>query len=231
MNKTRVLERLKAYGTVQNRKIYARHGMTGKFYGVSYANLGKLRKEIKTDQRLAEQLWGSRIKDAQVLATMVADPSAFKASLLDSWVEDVDCRGIAGAFSTVAAKTRFGKNRMQKWTRSKNTWAKVVGWYMVPDLTRMPGALTGAECEALLETIEDTIQGSGNWVRYAMNNALIGLGTWAPKLEKQAIAAARRIGKIEVDHGETGCKTPDAVTYIPKAAAHARKQATKHKRG
>ena len=32
--------------------------------------------------------------------------------------------------------------------------------------------------------------------------------------------AAKRIGKVEVDHGETGCKTQDAVTYIQKAKAH-----------
>jgi hypothetical protein len=28
---------------------------------------------------------------------------------------------------------------------------------------------------------------------------------------------AARIGKVKVDHGETGCKTPDAVPYIKKA--------------
>lgn len=27
---------------------------------------------------------------------------------------------------------------------------------------------------------------------------------------------AARIGKVEVDHGETGCKTPDAAVYIRK---------------
>jgi len=33
------------------------------------------------------------------------------------------------------------------------------------------------------------------------------------------LAAAKRIGKVEVDHGETSCKTPDASTYIRKAVA------------
>lgn len=36
-------------------------------------------------------------------------------------------------------------------------------------------------------------------------------------LRKKAIEAAKRIGKVEVDHGETYCKTPDAVPYIEKA--------------
>lgn len=40
-----------------------------------------------------------------------------------------------------------------------------------------------------------------------------------PKLEKIAIAAAVRIGPVEVDHGETACKAPEAVSYIEKTVA------------
>ena len=46
-------------------------------------------------------------------------------------------------------------------------------------------------------------------------------------MEKKAIAAAKRIGRVEVDHGETGCKTPDAAAYIKKTAAHHRKKANR----
>ena len=35
-----------------------------------------------------------------------------------------------------------------------------------------------------------------------------------------ALAAAKRIGTVEVDHGETGCQTPDAGPYIRKTVAH-----------
>ena len=47
MNKTQVLKQLKSLGTEQNRKIYARHGVKNELFGVSFANLGKLKKEIK----------------------------------------------------------------------------------------------------------------------------------------------------------------------------------------
>ena len=40
---------------------------------------------------------------------------------------------------------------------------------------------------------------------------------------------AKRIGKIEVDHGETGCQTPDAASYIKKTVAHGKKKKTKTK--
>jgi len=60
-------------------------------------------------------------------------------------------------------------------------------------------------------------------VRNAMNNALIAIGIRNPHLEKKAIAAAQKIGKVEVDHGETGCKTPDAIPYIQKSLDRKRK--------
>ena len=49
-----------------------------------------------------------------------------------------------------------------------------------------------------------------------MNRALIAIGRRTPPLRRAATAAAKRIGPVEVDHGETGCKTPDAVAAITK---------------
>ena len=42
MDSKRILKQLESLGTAQNREVYARHGVTGKAFGVSYANLGKL---------------------------------------------------------------------------------------------------------------------------------------------------------------------------------------------
>lgn len=47
----------------------------------------------------------------------------------------------------------------------------------------------------------------------------IAIGTRSETLEAKALAAAARIGKVIVDHGQTNCKTPDAVSYIKKARA------------
>ena len=82
--------------------------------------------------------------------------------------------------------------------------------------------LTEAELEDYLDTIESRIHGSRNRTRYSMNSALIAIGIRSPRLERKAQAAARRIGEVQVDHGETGCKTPDAAAYIEKAVAKKR---------
>lgn len=73
---------------------------------------------------------------------------------------------------------------------------------------------------ACLAEIESDIHGSPNRVRHAMNQALICIGVRNNALRKKALAVAKRIGKVEVDHGETGCKTPDAASYIDNTLAH-----------
>jgi len=223
MNKTEAMKQLRAMGTAQNRKVYARHGVAGPGFGVSYANLGKLKKSIKVDHELARSLWASGNHDARVLATMIADPQQITAKDLDQWVEQLDSYPITDAFAGLAAGSPLASKRVAKWTGSKEEWVSSAGWGLVTRLALADGALTDSACEKHLKTIESKIHKAPNRTRYAMNGALIAIGMRNATLGKQATAAAKRIGKVEVDHGETGCKTPDAAAYIQKAAARKRK--------
>jgi hypothetical protein len=58
-----------------------------------------------------------------------------------------------------------------------------------------------------------------------MNLTVICIGIRNAALRKLALASAKRIGKVEVDHGDTNCKTPDAAAYIKKTIAHQREMA------
>lgn len=44
-----VKKELEALGNAQNRKVYKRHRSDKNLFGVSYVNLNKLKKKIKTD--------------------------------------------------------------------------------------------------------------------------------------------------------------------------------------
>ena len=83
------MDKLKSMGTARNRKIYARHGVGQKQFGVSWANLGKLKKTIKTNHALAVQLWKTANHDARILATMIADPKMVDSKLLEMWAKDL----------------------------------------------------------------------------------------------------------------------------------------------
>jgi len=64
--------------------------------------------------------------------------------------------------------------------------------------------------------VVDEIHDQSNEVKAAMNGFVIAAGSYLPDITKKAKAAAKKIGKVTVDQGQTACKTPDALAYIEK---------------
>ena len=219
---------LEALGTAQNRKVYARHGINAPMYGVSYANLNKMVRKIKLDQPLAEALWATGNHDARALATRIADPSMMNADKLDVWARDIDNSILAGELGALASTSRTGLTRFRKWTSRRGEWVATAGWNTFTEMVLNDhGDIDEALLDACLERIETRIHSQPNRVRYAMNNALIAIGTFNANYRDRAIAAAKRIGPVVVDHGDTNCKTPDAVRYIQKSFARKEKKRMK----
>jgi 3-methyladenine DNA glycosylase AlkD len=218
---------LKARGTEQIIDIYTRHGVPGDTYGVSFAHLRAVARRIHTDQKLAAKLWGSGNHDARVLATMVADPSAISSAELDVWARDLDNYILCDAFSGLAGKTPFVDEKIDRWCALKSEWRAAAGWNLVAGSAMSQDEIDNDYYLACLAEIESDIHGSPNRVRHAMNQALICIGLRNPALRKRALAAAKRIGRVEVDHGETGGQTPDAVAYIDRAPAHGKQQSAR----
>ncbi|MEW6251608.1 MAG: DNA alkylation repair protein [Planctomycetota bacterium] len=236
MTAAEVLRRLARLGTEQNRATYRRHGVGPELYGVSYANLEKLRRELAGEiragrldaQALAAELWATGNHDARVLATRIADPAALDRRTLEAWAAGLDNYVLTDAFAVLAARTAAARDCFERWSRSQNEWRGRAGWLILGQLALQESSQEAAAREkqpeldfaAHLATIEHEIHSRKNRVRDAMNSALIAIGLRSAELQARALAAATRIGKVEVDHGETGCKTPDAAAYIRKATAH-----------
>ncbi len=77
---------------------------------------------------------------------------------------------------------------------------------------------------AKLVELENGIHAAQNRVKHARVMGLISIGLRSAKLE--ALAEAKRIEKVDVDHGETSCVTLEPIAYMAKAKARkARKKA------
>jgi 3-methyladenine DNA glycosylase AlkD len=212
-----VMKELEACGSPQYRKTWARHGIKGEMFGVSYANLYRLQKAIKLDQALAEQLWATGNHDARVLATLIADPQAVGDKQLEDWAKSLGNYSITEMFAQLVARTPLARKKAEKWNKSKDEFCGQAGWSLLARLALQDQTLPDEYFESYLQVIESDIHQRKNRVRYGMNGALIAIGMRNEKLEKRALAVAAKIGKVEVDHGETNCKTPDAAEYIKKA--------------
>lgn len=229
MNLNSALRELKRRGTAQNRKAYRRHGVGENMYGVSLADLRLLAKQIKTDQDLAVQLWATGNHDAQVLATLIADPAQFDAKTLDAWSKDLGNYVIADQFAGLAARTSYWRKKAEKWHTARGEWIGRAGWNLIGQLALHEPALPDSYFEPYLSEIETGIHQQKNRVREAMNNVLIAIGARSASLQEKALSAAKTIGPVEIDHGETNCRTPDAAEYILRTVAHRHNTALKEK--
>jgi 3-methyladenine DNA glycosylase AlkD len=127
MNAAQTLRKLAALGTAQNRRAYARHGVKQTF-GVSYASLGKLARELRGRHELALELWATANHDARVLATMVADPARLGARELGRWVKELDNYVVTDAFAELAARSPAGQKAALKWLSASEEWVSAAGW-------------------------------------------------------------------------------------------------------
>jgi 3-methyladenine DNA glycosylase AlkD len=220
------MKTLESLGAAQNRKVYARHGAGPNMFGVSFASLYKLQKKIRTDHDLACRLWATGNYDARALAILIADPARMSEKDLDAWVADARQYTLVDILVRhLASKTPHVRKKMEAWTRSDDEYVGQAGWDLLGGMAMNAEGLPDSYFERYLKIIEKNIHKAKNRTRHAMNGALIAIGLRNPKLEKFALAAAGRIGKVEVDHGETNCKTLDAAAYIKKTGEYRKRKA------
>jgi len=219
------MQELERLGTEQNRKVYSRHGVGENFYGVSFANLEAMRKRIKKDHNLALQLWATGNHDARVLATKIADPARLDLDTINAWLFDLDNYIVADSFADLVMKTPYARQLAETWVDSENEWTGRAGWHLIALLALHDPALPDDFFEPYLAAIAREIHARKNRTREGMNSALIAIGIRDAALQAKAIETAQKVGKVHIDHGDTSCKTPDAVPYILKTRARAEARA------
>jgi 3-methyladenine DNA glycosylase AlkD len=212
-----IMAALEAAGSEQTRKTYARHGVAIPMFGVSFATLKTLLKKIKVDHELALALWKTGNFDARNLAVKVVDPARMSRADLERWSKEPTARMCGSYVAHVAAEGPHALACVEPWLASANAQQRTIGWKLVGVLAMLDETLADAWFEPHLVALERDIRRAPNEVREAMNHALIQIGSRNPELRKAATAAATRIGKVEIDHGDTACKTPEAVPTIDKA--------------
>lgn len=221
MSLNEAMSTLEKAGTAQTRKTYARHGGKEPMFGVSFADFKTLTKRIKVDHELAQGLWKTGNLDARILAVKIADPARMSAKDLDVWASEDTARMCGGYVAHLAAEGPHARSRAEAWLASRSARQRAFGWVLAGILALRDEGLPASWFTALLATLEKSIHTAPNEEREAMNGALISIGCRDAALRKAALAAARRIGPVDIDHGDTDCKTPSAADSIEKAWAYA----------
>lgn len=219
---------LKGLGSPSIKKVMVRHGAQEPYFGVKIEDLKKISKRLMKElspaerQALVLKLYATGCGDAMYLAGLAADDEAMTREDLVQWIKAANWAMINEyTVPWVAAGSKHGKELAREWIESPeeriasagwNTWTSIVG-------TRPDEELDLAELKRLLARVEKSIHSAPNRVRYTMNGYVIALAAHVAPLSETAVAAAKRIGVVEVDMGDTSCQVPFAPEYIEKVIA------------
>ena len=211
-----VMAILESLGTEQTCKTWKRHGATGPMFGVLFGELFKLMKRIDVDHELARQLWATGNVDARNLAMKIADPLAMTSDELDRWAIENSMHMCSLYIATLAAEGPHARNKLRKWLDSSNERLRASGWKLLGRLSELDESFPEDQLLSGVEVIEKSIHNAPNEMKSDMNRTLITIGGRSSTMRKAVLAAAKRIGKVTIDHGDTACKTPDVAETVEK---------------
>lgn len=211
-----VAEALKAASDPQIKTIYERRNPAATAWGVRFADMGKLVKQIEPDAELAYGLWELGAAEPRIVAIRVLPRGMISAAKAESWVQQMDFPILPDEFAKVVFHSPFAREKMEEWVESDNDYVQRTGWALLYGFAGDPGATySNDEWRGWLDRIARTIHDAPNWSRESMNNLPIAIGLRDPELFEPAIEAARSYGKVSVFHGDkTNCKVNDAVELL-----------------
>jgi 3-methyladenine DNA glycosylase AlkD len=217
MTAAEVMAELERLGTEQTKKTFLRHGAKEPFFGVKIGDLKVIQKKVKKDHALALALYDTGNSDAMYLAALISDPKQMTKAQLQKWMKGAYWHMLASyTVPWVAAESRFGAELARAWIDSPKELTAIAGWFTWSSLVGITPDedLDLDELAELLDRVEARIHKAKNREKSAMNGFVIAAGGSVEPLLPKAKAVAKAIGTVEVDHGDTSCKTPNALDYL-----------------
>ena len=214
-----ILKELKSLGTEQTRKIYKRHGAADTVYGIKIGDMKPIQKRIKKDYKLALDLYDTGIPDVQYFAGLIADDEKMTKSDLNKWARNAQWPMVSScAVAWTASGGPHGFEQGLKWIEAKTEKVRQTGWSTLSSHASITPdeEIDLAAYRKLLDRVARDIRQAPNGERDTMNMFVIAVGCFIAPLKDAALKAAKKIGRVEIDMGETECKVFDATEYIQK---------------
>lgn len=220
MNVTDIMTELKELGTAQTRKTFTTHGAPANCYGVKIGDLKKhLLKKVKHNHDLCLALFATGNTDAQYLAGLGIEPKKMTKEEIKRWLSQsqwsaIDETIVAG----VAAESEDALELAREWLALPDEQSQNVGWLTYGKYLALSSddEIPQGEVERLLGRLKREIHTAPNAIRYSMNQFIIYVGSYYPKLTALAFETAADISEVEITLATKGCRLPNPAVKIQK---------------
>lgn len=167
-------------------------------YGTPMASIKAVAKALGRDHAFAEALWRTRVYEARMLASMVAEPDKLTAAQMDRWVEDCDNWAVVDTLCfNLFDRSPHAFGRIAKWSKAKDEFVKRAAFALLACMA-VHGRGEDDNFVAALPLVEQGATDSRNFVKKAVSWALRAIGTRAgPKAGAAARALAETLAKSD----------------------------------
>lgn len=163
-------------------------------YGISVTKLREIAKEIKNDHGLAQKLWGTGIREAKILATIIDEAEKVTEKQMEDWVKNFDSWDICDeCLANLFVKTKFACKKALEWSKRNEEFVKRAGFVLMAGLAMHDKITKDKDFEEFFEIIKKEATDERNFVKKAVNWALRQIGKRNKNLNKRAIEVAKEV--------------------------------------
>lgn len=190
-----VMQRLNQSANLEASEGMRRFGIQGaQILGISIPTLRKLAKEAGRHQDLALRLWDSKIHEARVLASMVAEPGQVTLELMEAWVKDFDSWDLCDQVcSNLFVHTPYAYRKALEWPHREEEFVRRAGFTMMAMLAVHDKRASDEAFLPFFPLITRYADDPRNFVKKAVNWALRQIGKRNRELRKLALACATEL--------------------------------------
>jgi 3-methyladenine DNA glycosylase AlkD len=166
--------------------------------GVYMKDLKALAKEIGRNDSLALELFDSGIYEARLLCSKIYTPQNLTEELMEKWVRTFDNWEICDSFCmSVFARSPLAVKKAEEWSSREKEFEKRAGFVIMAAYCMADKKAANEVYLKFLPIIKREATDERIYVKKAVNWALRSIGKRNIDLNKEAIATAEAILKIE----------------------------------
>lgn len=213
MPDTTLAEALGDLAALEDPKMRAANEKRGDDHGMNLSRLRAVAKKIKTDQPLAQELWGTGETSARLLALLICRPRDFTADELDAMIRETRPPKVNDWFvNYVAKKTPLAEEMRLRWFDDADATVAAAAWSLTS--VRVAKDPEGLDLSHLLDLIERDMKDAPSRLQWSMNETLATIGIHHPSLRARALDIGERLQVLADYPTAPGCTSPFAPLWI-----------------
>ncbi len=207
---TEAMTELAALDDPRFREVNARHGDD---HGVNLGKLRALAKRLKTQPRLAGELWATEDTAARLLSLLVCRSPAFERDELDVMLRQARTPKVQDwLVNYVVKKNPHAEELRRVWFADPDPVVASAGWALTSE--RVVKAPDDLDLCGLLDTIEAEMRGAPDRLQWAMNQCLAQIGIEHARYRARAIDIGERLEVLKDYPTPPDCTSPFAPIWI-----------------